>query len=375
MPTPKELARGLLDFDREKEMLRQLPGLLNAGYEGWKAQPQMAAFGGLLSGDLQPMKEWLGVGQPLPKDAAEQVKRGAYNLAMDWNNPMGMAGTFIGKGAKTWDAVKASEAEKLLASGADPRNVWKNTGTFKGVDGHLRQEIDDSVVPSKMLLTEKALFKYPPVSQAYPHKELYKAYPETADLRLAPEFGRYSGSFDSTQKTIGIKPIQEGSITNPAESMTRKSTALHEMQHAIQEKEGWATGGNVEQFKIAPESMQNLHSLDDMMQAELLINRAQESGMSISDFAKNPPRWANDNSIAIAKLFETRPKDFKSAMDYVIGARDPHEAYRRLAGEAEARLTQSRMNMTMPERLNSYPYDMLDVPQDQLIIRGLLGGQ
>jgi hypothetical protein len=55
-----------------------------------------------------------------------------------------------------------------------------------------------------------------------------------------------------------------------------------------------------------------------------------------------------------------------------IGKLSEYEQYRRLAGEAEARLTQARMNMNMDERLASYPYDMLDVPMDQLIVRGLL---
>jgi hypothetical protein len=50
------------------------------------------------------------------------------------------------------------------------------------------------------------------------------------------------------------------------------------------------------------------------------------------------------------------------------------EAYQRLAGEAEARATQARMNMTMPERLKIFPFDSYDVPKEQLIIRGLLGG-
>ena len=35
----------------------------------------------------------------------------------------------------------------------------------------------------------------------------------------------------------------------------------------------------------------------------------------------------------------------------------------------EARLTQARMNMTMPERLASYPFDMFDVPANQQIVR------
>jgi hypothetical protein len=48
---------------------------------------------------------------------------------------------------------------------------------------------------------------------------------------------------------------------------------------------------------------------------------------------------------------------------------DPYEAYRRLAGEAEARATQARMNMTPAERRATFPFDSYDVPVNQLIIR------
>ena len=43
--------------------------------------------------------------------------------------------------------------------------------------------------------------------------------------------------------------------------------------------------------------------------------------------------------------------------------------YHRLAGEAEARATQARMNMDMPQRLATFPEDSYDVPMDQLIVR------
>jgi hypothetical protein len=43
--------------------------------------------------------------------------------------------------------------------------------------------------------------------------------------------------------------------------------------------------------------------------------------------------------------------------------------YKRLAGEAEARLTQSRMDMTGAERAANYPPSMYDVPVGDQIVR------
>ena len=48
---------------------------------------------------------------------------------------------------------------------------------------------------------------------------------------------------------------------------------------------------------------------------------------------------------------------------------DSIDAYRRLAGEAEARATQARMNMNAKQRREVFPYDSYDVPVNSLIVR------
>ena len=52
---------------------------------------------------------------------------------------------FIGKSARTWDASAAKRAEELEAAGVEPENIWRETGTFRGPDGQLRQEIPDEM--------------------------------------------------------------------------------------------------------------------------------------------------------------------------------------------------------------------------------------
>ena len=50
--------------------------------------------------------------------------------------------------------------------------------------------------------------------------------------------------------------------------------------------------------------------------------------------------------------------------------------YKNLLGEAEARLTQGRMDLTPEQRLEYFPYNEgkygLDVPLNELIVKGLL---
>lgn len=89
--------------------MADIRGLLGSVYEKWKQQPQMPAIGGLLMGDTQPMKEWIGWDKPWPTMAQieangrnmtdEQKKAAAqeaFNLAMDWNNPMAVIPGLIG---------------------------------------------------------------------------------------------------------------------------------------------------------------------------------------------------------------------------------------------------------------------------------------
>jgi hypothetical protein len=51
----------------------------------------------------------------------------------------------------------------------------------------------------------------------------------------------------------------------------------------------------------------------------------------------------------------------------------PHSIYRRLAGEAEARAVQKRMDYTPEQRREVFPFDDYDVPRDKLIVRGAAG--
>jgi hypothetical protein len=223
-----------------------------------------------------------------------------------------IAGMFIGKGAKTWDAMAAQKAEEMLSKGVDPKEVWKQTGTMRGVDKAIRQEIPDNAAAFKKGAT-KELNVYGAMKEGsiFDHSDLYGAYPDIADIIALRERGNnYSGYYKGQSDNIGLTfPDKKPDL------QLLKRLNIHELQHAIQKREGWSMGGS-------PEGMRQELAGGDL------------TGLYTPEELNN--------------------------------------AYRRLAGEAEARLTQNRMNMTMPERLQSYPYDMLDVPQDQLIVRGLL---
>lgn len=269
--------------------------------------------------------------------AAQDVKKGNYGSAA--LNAVGLlpfvpslAGTFIGKGSKAWDAVKADEAVKLEKAGVNPEEIWKQTGTVRGVDGKLRQEISD--VGSKMIKkpTLDVLKKNPEMSSIMEHPELYSAYDNLSSAKVVPSY-ESQGFYRAQDNSIGLSPMNESA--NWQMKMykdAKKKTLLHEGQHAIQEKEGFAKGGS-------PEGMRDV-ALD-------MLRRDVASGEIGS---------------------------INQAMDMLPMAQQ--NAYKRLAGEAESRLTEARRDLSPAQRLQYFPYSQgqygLDVPYESLIVRGLL---
>ena len=356
-------------------------------------------------------------------------------LLADAYNPTGM---FIGASAKTWDKVAAEKAQNMLKAGVDPRQVWRETGTFKGADGALRQEIDDSLssIRSNTLPTREINGqRYPDfkLADAIDHKPLFDAYPDTRGIEQSFMRGKFANGeyrdasdwialsdifqkkvptsleqqridaaktaiakFSNQPRVKRVDALMDGIVekegfdsarlervsekyaqpienqrsalgreytsaldaanSNPYSdfvlSPTAKSTQLHEIQHAIQQREGWAKGGS-------PQEMGN--ELGKLKDLDGKFNTAFEQYLTTTDDI------ARGNAQQEMMHWKQRIEPLRR-----IRGLDPEEAYFRLAGEAEARATQARMNMNPAQRREVYPFDSYDVPVDQLIVRGLL---
>lgn len=300
-------------------------------------------------------------------------------LMADLASNMMVPGTFIGpKGlARLFgdDAAKGmlATAESKLASGVPKEAVFQELGVFKGPEGKWRYEIDDSNIPQKLQLTEDKLFEYPRVSESLPHNELFNAYPDAADIRLAPYLGNDGtmGTYLRDQNAIELKPIARGDMT-PQASRSATSTLLHELQHAVQGREGFARGGSPGQFSSASEMVNSISG--DMKIAPDVVEfwRRVDSGTPRKQAGEGLDRDAVINALGFSDSLEARnwasglEKQMNEWADIAI---DPFSAYQRLAGEAEARAVQDRMNMPMSERRSIFP-DY--AKRDDLIIRGLM---
>lgn len=294
---------------------------------------------------------------------------------------------FIGANAKTWDAAAAAKAAQMDARRVDPRVIWQETGTFKGADGKWRQEISDKYdfvetpdgdikeIGANMLTGDRgkaeALSKgWSPEAtarQLMAHEDLYTAYPELAPtpVTASKELGaalykQRDGSGNRIELNVGDLARQANPVRT-ADLDATKSPLLHELQHAIQDKEGFASGGEMRGIENV------LRGLSDKKYSESRALRNLGSRNDPLDaFAEVKP-----GAIDKAYLSEADGRKLRELADRVRNYGDPvaYEAYRRLAGEAEARATQARMNLSMPERRAKFPYDSYDVAISDLIVR------
>jgi hypothetical protein len=268
------------------------------------------------------------------------------------SNPTGRGGKdvgmFIGKSSPLWD----ENAPKMLGPDGVLRQEISDKNTFlKGTDNYERSVMDflgkneDLVNQQGGEVLMKNVFDAP---------DLYKAYPELQNynMRLLPSDGALLGRKGS-DNTMWVR----GNLT-PEEA---RSTILHEMQHHIQENEGFARGGSARAFAKEPTQEHNRY-----MGAINGLNKQMKE-------AAGTPQYAALMDERDALVIEARQRGVLYPTQIAAIANDK---YKRLAGEAEARLTQARRNMTKEELAATNPYDpayflkSTETPIDNLVFQG-----
>jgi len=269
------------------------------------------------------------------------------------------AGTFIGPSSKLWNQVEAFKAAKMLKEGVDPKEVWKLTGTGRGLDNQFRQEISD--LPMKF--NEPEIDKFRRMRNAYEAKDMSKSRMNLYDLATHDPF-RYA--YPESPETLVFRGMSQdgGGSTSPLawDAITlnvepanywmpkkdsiadMRSTLLHELQHNVQAEEGFAKGGNPQMFK------------------DITPNKAQQKRL--------------DKLKAEYEKYEGgTPERFKAVQDYFDYERqfNPSGQYHNLAGEAEARTTSRRADLDEAARREHYPFERsrygLDInPDDALLL-------
>jgi hypothetical protein len=289
------------------------------------------------------------VAAPLLKGA---IGTGAVYTAAGALAPEEAEASFIGTLAKTFPHDMLGMARKMKDYGLSRAEIWRKTGIdLDNVDGLVRSELDDSGMKVKMARGVREGDEIPrgSVNDVLTHDGLIAAYPDIAEVRATQIGNKNQGSFDPVYR-FGNQRIKYSS----------PNVAAHELQHGIQDREGFAIGGLPENFESQPIIVPN--------ELKQILGK-----YGFGDFVEKDPEEAvrrawgylNDSGASpeeLAKVSELTTQAWNSRLS-------DYDQYKMLAGEAEARNVQTRLNMTAVERRATPPWETLDVPESEQIVR------
>lgn len=276
--------------------------------------------------------------------------------------------SFAGARAATADTHALVTAQDRLDAGEDPETVRQETGWHRGADGRMRFEISDA--DALLKADTSGAEGRRTIGQMFPlgyygdevgltvgrmlhHPALFAAYPAIADIKVKMVYDLrgddVKGSFNPSTNTI--------TLNQNASWRDAMSTLLHEIQHGIQGIEGFATGDS-------PERLAGTMPDEKAMNDAKLLARFMAKGESAFDARQRFMRYmGRDPSADGAYMAERYEPDEIARM-----ASTPLDAYKRNAGEVEARNTQARQNMTDAERRATPPGSTADVADADVIV-------
>lgn len=240
----------------------------------------------------------------------------------------GAAGIFGGRLARTADLPALYKARMNELKGATPLDNLNDTGWFKGADKQWRFEIPDTGATVNKSIPWGAnsgvQVKTTNLGDTLKHPSLYEAYPDMENIGInwnqAPGYAFHREAYPGI---IGLSPSDSSSSLIP--------TALHEAQHGVQWREGFAPGASSSEMEVPA------------------IKALEQPGM----------------------VKRTSPTQYVPTTDHpdIEGLLNKvkYEAYKRNAGEVEARNVANRFSMPPDARWS--PWSTEDVPRDKQIIR------
>jgi hypothetical protein len=237
-----------------------------------------------------------------------------------------------------------TDRDTLVESGAQQghaaRKHNQNQGWFMGVDGQPRYEISDHkasvdrgftkpIAERMMGLMEKSGRQSVgiPLKEFLKHDSLFNAYPDIAESNMylwTPDSdflgdtpAAYTHPNDANPS--GNVHLNLGHILDTDRNETVRS-ALHEVQHAIQQKEGFALGSSVD------------GAIDD-------VARYLDDPYGVGNGGANE-RLLEEKLGPMSRLFDMGKSKDEGAREWA-----EHMAYNMSAGEAEARAVEARLRM------------------------------
>lgn len=290
--------------------------------------------------------------------------------------------SYAGRDARNADLEALHEAERYEMQGVDAETIRQKTGWFRGADGKWRWEIDDS---GMKLRTDAAdISNYTTLGELVDAPALFATYPDMKDMDVTfhnlerGQNGGYNRRFDSIELSRDLKNRPEALL----------NSLIHEVQHAIQQREGFTPGANLkywnrkleegydgrdaetrregarlreqyEQMKANdPEFMRSMEELNAMAPT---VPRGKVDMDTWEQVEPDPPEWVrfDERRDQLEEKYGDRVWDYFSLRDSIDrNARDsrlPGDLYRDTAGEIEARDAAARRGLTAEERRGRKP--------------------
>lgn len=247
---------------------------------------------------------------------------------------------FAGEQSRTAPLPKLERAKALEAAGAEPRAIWQETGWLRGEEGAWKYEIDDSKA-AMIVDPPKVAWEFD-LADMFDHPELFDAYPELKQAQIMfkdmgpvvrDQTGEIvqgaTGAYDAFFRTV--------IINNRLTREEAAEAAIHEIQHGVQDIEGFARGGEPtagKEYMDTPEIERAMVRLGDL---KLKHDRATDP---------------LQKQMILAQMNTLKGK---------IQEQAEIEYYRRLPGEVEARLSERRRKMEADQRAGIFPKEQYDV--------------
>lgn len=397
----REFKRQWTNYERGKEILKERSDYDEARAKAFVEEmerAEQAAYDEISAEEAAARAQMDAADEATAAQIAADLEAGRFSIA--------------GKtGAKNMRLKGAADAESMEKAGADCEEIWRKTGWWRGKDGKWRVEIPDLRMKDAKAIERKWVKRSLHEGEVYAlflrdlidAKDLFKAYPDLADIKVhvfKSKKSNEAAAYYSSSDSIDIYGVE--SATN---LMKRRSDLAHEIQHAIQEREGFAKGGTPEEVA---EFVKNMESKQRIWAYKLDVEEtAKELGTSnpyeiekailaklgvknherIAELVKEgwiPNKAGRDKGYNLfARGYDK--EGYKEAYDEYLGEMrksgralwwhgSPIELYKRLSGETEARNAAKRLSMSPEERAATPPWETEDVPEDRQIIRFSRGG-
>lgn len=185
----------------------------------------------------------------------------------------GTLGVMAGVGSKTANKIDNTLANAMESRGFSHDQIYNATGWYRGLDNKWKYEIPDTGMKAKANLIKPGDYK---LDQVIDHPELFKAYPDLKDLKIKVVESIPFG--DSGAPRLGMFDHNTQTLTIAATDVSKmKQTIIHEIQHAIQNREGFARGTNLDY---------EADKLLNLVLNKMSENISPEKNNLLGDFAK-----------------------------------------------------------------------------------------